>query len=361
VLGAAIGTIGLARLMRRTGRRPGMIAAYTVAAVGAGLALVGVPSLVVAGLFLIGCGSAGSQSARYAGAELYPPTRRGFALGAVVWAATVGGVGGPALLGPIGDLAERAGLSGLTGAFLLAFAATAVAAAVTAQAPRTSAPAAPPVVAPPVAPPVVAPPVAPPSPRPTAVQNARLTATVRTAMVAMMAAQGAMVAIMMTAPLHLHHHGYGLGAVGTVISVHTLGMFAFAPVSGYLTDRFGGRRVLLAGMTVVSGSAFMIVGATQPAGPWLPVAMFLLGYGWNLSMVAGSALLATRVPPDDRIRVQGGVDARVWCVTALATLLSGHLFASGGYRILAAVSVALVLVAMGYVARSAPIEGKDDR
>jgi MFS family permease len=261
----------------------------------------------------------------------------------VVWAATIGGVGGPALLGPIGDLAARAGLSELTGAFLLALGAAAVAAVVTIKAPRTSAP-----------------PPGAPSPRPTTVHSGRSTPAVRAAMVAMMAAQGAMVAIMVTAPLHLHHHGYGLGAVGTVISVHTLGMFALAPVSGYLTDRFGGRRVLLAGMTVVSGSALMIVGATQPAGAWLSVALFLLGYGWNLSMVAGSAQLATRVPQGDRIRVQGGVDARVWCVTALATLLSGHVFALGGYRILAAASVALVLVAMAHVTRGVS-EGGNDR
>lgn len=65
------------------------------------------------------------------------------------------------------------------------------------------------------------------------------------------------------------------------------------------------------------------------------------------------------MPPADRIRVQGGVDARVWCVTAFATLLSSHVFALGGYRILAAVSVALVLVATAYGARGASVEGND--
>jgi MFS family permease len=340
VVGAATGTIGLARLMLRTGRRPGMIAAYTVAAVGGGLALVGPPVLVVVGLFLTGCGSAGSQSARYAAAELYPPARRGFALGAVVWAGTVGGVGGPAVLGPAADLAVRFGLPGPTGALLLAFAATAIAAVVTTGLPRTA-----------------------PRPAPAPVRRpgpGRTTVTVRTAMVAMMAAQGAMVAIMVAAPLHLHHHGYDLGAVGTVIGVHTLGMFAFAPLSGYLTDRYGDRRALLAGLGLVGGSAFMLVSATDPAGIWLPVALFLLGYGWNLAMVAGSALLVTRVPQGDRIRVQGGVDARVWCVTALATLSSSQLFALGGYTTLAAMSVAPVLVATAYVARRASSEGGND-
>jgi MFS family permease len=176
-------------------------------------------------------------------------------------------------------------------------------------------------------------------------------------MVAMTAAQGAMVAIMIAAPVHLHHHGYDLGAVGTMIGVHTLGMFAFAPLSGYLTDRYGDRRGLLAGLALVSGSAFMIVASPYPAGAWLAVALFVLGYGWNLSMVAGSALLATRVPHSDRIRAQGGVDARVWCVSAAATLASTQVFALGGYATLAAASVAPVLIAMAYVARGASPEG----
>jgi MFS family permease len=341
VLGAATGSVGLARLMRRTGRRTGLIAAYSIAAAGAGLALGGVPALVAVGLFLVGFGNAGSQSARYAGAELYPASRRGFALGAVVWAGTVGGVGGPALLAPTAAAAERVGLPALTGAFLMAFAATAVAAVVTTGVRRSAAP-----------------PVPPSRP----VNRRGPVATVRTATVAMMAAQGVMVAIMVAAPVHLHHHGYGLGAVGTVIGVHTLGMFAFAPLSGYLVDRFGDRHLLGAGLVLVGGSAFMIVGATDPVGAWLPVALFGLGYGWNLAMVAGSALLVTRVPRGDRIRVQGGVDARVWAVSALATLSSTHLFALGGYRTLAAVSVALVLVATAYVARGAtPEERSNDR
>jgi hypothetical protein len=101
LLGVAAGSIGLTWLMGRTGRRLGLVAAYAVAAVGAGVAVAGVlaePLLVVAGLCLLGVGNAGSQLARYAGAELYPASRKGFALGAVVWAGTVGAVGGPAML-----------------------------------------------------------------------------------------------------------------------------------------------------------------------------------------------------------------------------------------------------------------------
>lgn len=62
VLGVAAGSIGLTWLMGRTGRRLGLVAAYAVTAVGAGVAVAGVlaePLLVVAGLCLLGVGNAG--------------------------------------------------------------------------------------------------------------------------------------------------------------------------------------------------------------------------------------------------------------------------------------------------------------
>ncbi len=130
VLGVAAGVIGLTWLMGRTGRRAGLIAAYGVAAAGAGFAVAGIlvePLLVVAGLFLLGVGGAGAQLARYAAAELYPNARKGFALGAVVWAGTIGAVGGPAMLAVTASIADQVGLPSLAGAFLFALLAAALA------------------------------------------------------------------------------------------------------------------------------------------------------------------------------------------------------------------------------------------
>jgi hypothetical protein len=54
----------------------------------------------------------------------------------VVWAGTIGAVGGPAMLAPTAAAADLAGLPPLTGAFLLALFATVVAALVTTAVPR---------------------------------------------------------------------------------------------------------------------------------------------------------------------------------------------------------------------------------
>jgi MFS family permease len=330
VLGVAAGVLGLTRVMGRSGRRRGLILAYCVGAAGAGLALTGVlagPMLVVAGLFLLGVGNAGSQLARYAGAELYPASRRGLAVGAVVWAGTIGAVGGPALLAVPASVDDRLGLPPLTGAFLLALLAAGAAGAATLG---------------------VRGPAGPPPDRGRQVTPSRLLArpSVRVVVIAQIVAQMVMVALMIAAPLQVHHHGHGLAAVGVVISVHVLGMYALAPLTGHLTDRFGGGPVLLAGLLAVGGSACALIASARLSGPEFAVGLFILGFGWNLSMVGGSALLISEVPEPSQLRAQGAVEASVWSSSAVASFFSTHLFALGGYRLVATASAALVVAAL---------------
>jgi MFS family permease len=338
VLGVAAGSVGLTWLMRLTGRRFGLITAYAAAAVGAGVAVAGVliePLLVVGGLFLLGVGNAGSQLARYAGAELYPASRKGFALGAVVWAGTIGAVGGPAMLAPTAAVADVAGLPPLTGAFLLALVAAAVAGLVTTGVHRSATPVR-------------------RGGQPKTALRLLATPTIRIALVAMVVSHVVMVALMVAAPLHMHHHGHGLGAVGMVISLHVLGMYALAPLSGYLTDRYGSRRLLVAGVLTVGASAIVLMGADHLSQPWFAVNLFALGYGWSMSVVAGSALLVRDVPATEQLRVQGGVEASMWGTAAFATFTSTQLFALGGYQLPATVCVTLVAVALLSILRRQP-------
>jgi MFS family permease len=174
---------------------------------------------------------------------------------------------------------------------------------------------------------------------------------VRVVLIALIVAQVVMVALMVAAPLQVHHHGHGLAAIGMVISVHVLGMYALAPLTGFLTDRFGSGRVLIAGLLVVGGSAGALVASARLTGPQFAVGLFLLGYGWNLSMVAGSALLVSEVPEPARLRTQGAVEASVWSSSALASFFSTHLFVLGGYRLVAIASVGLVVAALVAIGR----------
>lgn len=135
--------------------------------------------------------------------------------------------------------------------------------------------------------------------------------------------------------------------VGLVISAHTLGMFAFSPLSGRLTDRFGANAMILAGFSVLA-TAGVLAAVIPDSGVGLAIPMFLLGVGWNLGFVAGSSLLASEAPLGDRARLQGASDAAVWATAALASFSAGYVVATASFAFLAVIG-AVVAVALGVV------------
>lgn len=324
IVGTGAGALALTRLTRRMSRRAAFVLGYAAAAAGACLAAAAVAAGDVAGLcagmLLLGLGNAAAQLSRYAAADLHPAGRRGSAIGLVVWSAAAGAVGGPLLLDPSGVLAGGADLPVLTGPFLLALLTCAVAAGVAAGGPRgrVGARAAPPL------------------------RELVRTPAARSALTVMVTAQVVMVAVMTAAPLDMHMHGDGLDAVGMTLSAHTLGMFALSPVTGRLFDRFGARPVIVGGLLTLAASTGLAAVAT--GSPARPVALFLLGYGWNLCFVGGSGRLARDLPEAERPHVEGAVDAAVWTIAAAASLLSTVVLSAGGYAVLAWTSCAAALL-----------------
>jgi MFS family permease len=145
-------------------------------------------------------------------------------------------------------------------------------------------------------------------------------------------------------PVHMTAHGHHVESVGLVISGHTFGMFALAPLSGRLTDRFGSGPVIAAGLTVLAGASVLAAIAPPDGGVVLFLALFLLGYGWNLGFVAGSTMLTRGVDVADRTRLQGVVDSLIWSSAAAASLGSGVVLAAASYTALALLGVALTVV-----------------
>jgi MFS family permease len=124
-------------------------------------------------------------------------------------------------------------------------------------------------------------------------------------------------------------------------------MFAFSPLSGRLTDRFGANAMILVGFSVLAAAG--VLSALIPeSGVGLALPMFLLGVGWNLGFVAGSSLLASEAPLGDRARLQGASDATVWATAAVASFSSGYVVATASYAFLAAIGAG-VAVGLGLV------------
>ena len=153
-----------------------------------------------------------------------------------------------------------------------------------------------------------------------------------------------MVLIMTMTPLHMTEHGHDLGAVGIVLSAHTLGMFAFSPLSGKLTEQVGTVPTIFLGTAVLAISSVMAAAAPPDGGVVLLLALFLLGLGWNFGYVAGSTMLSDNLELHERTRIQGTADALIWSTAAAASLGSGLIMAAVGYTWLGILGAAVVVI-----------------
>jgi MFS family permease len=168
-----------------------------------------------------------------------------------------------------------------------------------------------------------------------------------TAVTAMVLGQVVMVAIMVITSLHMKGHNHGLGSISTVISAHTLGMYAFSVISGRLADKWG------RGPVILTGAATLVLAClAAPLSPDvlpLSVSLFLLGLGWNFCFVGGSTLLSDQLSPAERARTQGVNDLLVGLASATGSLGSGLVYAATSYTVISMLAGGLALIPLGMV------------
>jgi MFS family permease len=334
VLGSATASQLLSRFMVRHGRRAGLTLGYGVGAagaVGAGVAVIlgSFPLFLLSTVFM-GCANASNQLSRYTAADMYDETKRATAIGLVVWGSTFGAVVGPNLVTIAGDAADLLSLPRLAGTYGVPIIFVTAAALLTLVSLRPD-------------PASLAPVTAAETPGGGA-GVAQIVARPRVfaAIIALVIGQVVMVLVMTMTPLHMADHGHGLDAVGLVISGHTFGMFALSPLSGRLASRFGTPLVIAVGLAVLAFSSALAAVAPPDGGVILFLALFLLGWGWNLGFVAGSALLTEGLSISERTRLQGATDALIWSSAAAAALGSGVVVAVASYTALGLLGAALI-------------------
>lgn len=319
VSGSAVSGLALSRLALHRGRRIALTTGSVVALIGSLVVMVAANErsllLVLLGCVPLGAGTTAVMLGRYAAADLVSEGRRAQAMGRVLVATTVGAVAGPNLLEPANRLA-----GGLSGPYMIAAIGFAAAAAVYA--------------------------VGMPGGRLAGVVPSAGWAASRprgSALVVLGIVNLVMVSVMTMAPVQLSHVGGGLTGIGLIVSLHIAGMFAPAPFSGWLTDRIGtGAAVTVAGALLAGASAIAASGDNSMTA--MAIGMVLLGIGWNVGLVSGSALLTAGLPAAVRPRHEAWGELAMGVAASGGGLACGPIMAAGGYSMLAIGGIAAAAV-----------------
>ncbi|WP_255574685.1 MFS transporter [Austwickia sp. TVS 96-490-7B] len=354
ILGGAVLSVPLAKLMNTRGRRVGLIMGYVIATVGSVLIIAAAVfssfTLLMIGSILFGGATTANNQTRFAATDLASPRHVGRDLSIVVWATTIGSVAGPNLMGPVEPLGQMLGLPQMTGSFVFAILGFAASILVlqfflrpdpllTARANEIERQ-------------TNGIPLIPDEPSPTpetrTVRRLRDRASIwdgvriisshpqaLLGLIVLAGGHAVMIGVMVMAPLHMEHGGSDLQIIGLIISIHIFGMFGLSPLVGMATDRFGGHLVSGVGAMILLGACIMAAQSHQGTSPLLTVSLFLLGFGWSLTLVTGSTLLTQSLALHERPATQGISDLVMGLAGGVAGAGAGFLLAYSGYGSLA--------------------------
>ena len=154
-------------------------------------------------------------------------------------------------------------------------------------------------------------------------------------------AYGVMSLIMTATPVHMHYmSGYSLDDTAFVIQSHIIGMYLPSLFSGFLLERFGTLRVILAGIGAMLVCIFLgVTGSTLPIY-W--AALVLLGIGWNFMFVGATVLLSRNYYPAERFKAQAFNDFTIFGTQALLSLSAGVLLFRASWDILNLIALPLI-------------------
>jgi MFS family permease len=351
VLGAAALALPLARLTAKGGRRLALSVGYIAGVIGSIFAITGGAQrnifLMLMGTFLVGAASAAGYQARFAAIDLATTETRAKQLSFVVWGSTIGAVTGPNLMQPAGNLAEGFGLPRLVGPYMISAVTLLFASVVILIFLR---------------------------PDPYLIANKENLEKSKKgstklalkhignnpkalfAILSIAIGHVAMVSVMVMTPVHMAHVDVSLTIIGLVISVHVLGMYAFSPLVGSLSDRYGRVRIIQIGILTLLLSTIISGKAQADDAYTLGIGLFLLGLGWSCTLIAGSTLLSESVSAEFKASSQGASDLVMNLAGAGGGAIAGVIIGtlSYGWLCLAAAIPVLALGVMSFKFKSIP-------
>ncbi|WP_212936019.1 MFS transporter [Bacillus hominis] len=342
-LGSALAAFIVGKLSQRYGRRVGLATGFMVGGLGAiGVVIAAVTNsimILLISLLVYGAGTATNLQARYAGTDLAGKKQRATAVSITMVMTTFGAVAGPNLVGVMGEFANSLGIPKLAGPFILSAAAFMLAGLVLFIMLRPD-------------PLIIANIIEKYKQEHTykgqliteeVIENKR---GITVGAIVMILTQIVMVAIMTMTPVHMGHHGHGLSEVGLVIGFHVGAMYLPSLVTGMLIDKIGRTTMSIAGGVILLAAGVIAAIAPSDSLLLLIVALSLLGLGWNLGLISGTAQIVDSTTPSTRAKTQGKIDVFIALAGASGGAMSGMVVANSSYAALslAGGAVALLLI-----------------
>ncbi len=353
-VGAGIAIIGISRLivayplgklMDTYGRRAGLALGMAIAIIGTiltGLSAVwhSFPLFVI-GMLVFGMGMGAAQQLRLAAADMYPPSRRAQGLGYVLTGSLLGALGGPLVIKAAEYVSPGLSLPPLATPWLIVpvlILPTLLLILFMRPDPKDIAmhldqyyPGYKPDV-----------PAKDAKPGPTGARVFLRDYPKLVAVVASFGAQGTMSMVMAMTSLALAYHGHSLAAISASVSVHVIGMFGFSIPLGKLADAIGRRILLFMGIFAAIIGTMLV-----PSSPeyWvITLGTFMVGLGWSCVNVASTAVIADTTQPYERGRAIGTNDAFSSAAGIVLPLLAGPLVDAVGLNSVAVLGL-IVLAA----------------
>ncbi len=328
LIGRAIAAYPIGWLMDRLGRRTGLNVGFLVAIFGMSLSAIAVVNgilwLFLSGSFFLGMSRSAVEQMRFIAAEVQPEGRRAHAIGLIAFSSTIGSLSGSLLMDTSPNLTVLIGIPILAIPFVLAVVLMFIGLLLNQlflhpdpldvsrklEASNTQT-------------------------ETKQVGSARSMRQIFVQYEVILAAGVmaiswlGMTVVMQVTPLHMNYEGYQVPTISRAVMIHSLGMFAFSSVTGWLTSSIGRLPVVAIGIVllIIAG----ICGCFAQTLITLYIAVFLLGVGWNFCYIAGSAMLSDQLQSEERGRAQGVSEAFIGVTAAIGSVTSGFVYASYGY------------------------------
>ncbi len=311
-LGTTMTSVPAALLMRRIGRRAGLMAGVTAAVVGGSLCSLAIFQrrfdLFCVGSMLVGAFNAFGQQYRFAAADAAGEAFRARAISLVVAGGVVAAFAGPNLARATRDMYPVDTFAGSYMATVVLYLLSWLVLAFVRMPPGTVATA-----------------------RVSFTAYAALLSRRRflVAVVSAMFGYGVMNLVMSATPLAMLDCGFGFGETATVIQWHVLAMFAPAFFTGHLIERFGPLKIIMTGAML---QLLCVLVNLQGQSEWnFAAALALLGLGWNFLFVGGTTLLTSSYSGAEKAAAQGLNDFLVFGMVTMTALGSGVLHHAFGW------------------------------